>query len=487
MNPATRANPAYPSVSTRRRGAPPAGQRGAATLVVVLILLFAMTLIVLAMGRVGLVEQTISGNEQRALKAINAAEAGLEYGMTWLAENFVDASVASSWPNNAPYTGTPLPTDSTFWTSTSNAGILWVPNNVTPGSGEQYDVRVVIDDAGTSGTTPETPYIRVASYARDTNDNSVTAAVQQYAAKTSAGTAESGGAPPLAMNGCFDSTPGGTPKVYPCTTAGTAFPNESIRTGPWAMTLAECVSDESLHESLRGTKADPQGLCRTTTPPDPADCPDLAGGSQEAPLALHDGDVNPTLSGTDAAWNAVFPNLTKEEFKNLAEYEKELMAAGAMTVAERNFIYFDSGDPRSDDPADWGFNNDDWTKDLGTGNTDDIGTIDESGSPCGTIEPRLAKHPVVLYFGNGGSTSSACPTLNGTVIIWGVVYYENCDDDGPGWGAGTVFGTVAVEGNLDMLTADGTLCCIENSTGGVASDDRIYSTLVRVPGTWSDL
>jgi len=50
-------------------------------LAISLVLLIGLTLIVLALGRVGLQEQIITGNEQRALKVHDAAEAGVEYGM----------------------------------------------------------------------------------------------------------------------------------------------------------------------------------------------------------------------------------------------------------------------------------------------------------------------------------------------------------------------------------------------------------------------
>lgn len=461
-------------------------QDGAVSLIVVLVLLIALTLIVLAMGRVGVQEEIVSGNEQRSHKAMEAAEAGLEYGMSWLDDELVGADSEHLYYTT---TNPSIPNDCACWPKT-----LSVPNDVTPGSGETYNVSVTITPQGsgasytpyTTGpygcqstcttcpipsdpsnpclTTIPSPYLQVVSTAFDANDVSVTATVQQYAAKTSSGTAESGGAPPLVINGCLEDGTG-NPQIHPC--SGGSYSGQAAFVGTEALVAPNCAPD------------DPDGIC-----PDPrhtTTCPD---SSHMPHTELNGGTVTDPLSGTDAAWDSLFPNMSKEEFKDLADYENDLMAAGVMTNAERNFIYIDSVDSRADSASDWGFNSNHWALNLGTGNVPDSEI--NGGHRCGTTTPRVAEHPVVLYFGNGGNASGYCPKINASTIIWGVVYFEGCADDGNGWGGGHIFGTAAMDSDVEKINSNTAFCCTEKA-GGRASDDRIYSTLVRVPGTWNDL
>ena len=69
---------------------PKTGQRGAATLLISLVLLIAMTLVTLTTTRSGMMEQQIVANDIRAREAQEAAEAGLEYGIAWASENDID-------------------------------------------------------------------------------------------------------------------------------------------------------------------------------------------------------------------------------------------------------------------------------------------------------------------------------------------------------------------------------------------------------------
>lgn len=59
-------------------------QEGAATLLVSLILLIAVTLIVIVTSRSAVMEQRISANEVRAKSAFEAAQAGLEFGISYM-------------------------------------------------------------------------------------------------------------------------------------------------------------------------------------------------------------------------------------------------------------------------------------------------------------------------------------------------------------------------------------------------------------------
>ncbi|OGT18947.1 MAG: hypothetical protein A2V90_03080 [Gammaproteobacteria bacterium RBG_16_57_12] len=64
------------------RLAPPGTQRGAATLVTAVVLLFALSLITVYAAQIGVIEQRISANDYRSKQAIEQAQAGLEQGIT---------------------------------------------------------------------------------------------------------------------------------------------------------------------------------------------------------------------------------------------------------------------------------------------------------------------------------------------------------------------------------------------------------------------
>jgi len=74
-------------------------QQGAATLLVSIVLLIAITLITLFAARVGVMDQRISGNELRHKEAFSSAEAGLEQAAAYLDANPIlhDGSVSDGW------------------------------------------------------------------------------------------------------------------------------------------------------------------------------------------------------------------------------------------------------------------------------------------------------------------------------------------------------------------------------------------------------
>jgi hypothetical protein len=446
----------------RRSCVPHAPQRGAASLFVVLVLLLAMILIVLAMARVGVQEQAISASDQRADKAINAAQAGLEYGMTWLTKHFSDAMTNESWPNNGPFSGsltsppTPENIDSIFSLSDSTAGLLEVPNDVIPSAGERYVVRVVMVDIGT-GTPRKEPYIQVTSYARDFNDPSVTSTVRQYAIAAEIPLLQPDPWAPLTINGCFLNDTTGNPHIMAATPTGL-----SIWMGTSALTTAECPDPP-----------DPKGICR-----DPTD-PDWCPTTKQHPVLI--GTEENTLSGSTAAWDALFPHKGEEgrnRFKELADSEK------GMSVSERHFFYIDPVDKKAQTMTDFG-QGANWHLDLGSGNVALAEYDDGSEPPCGTTSPRYATDAVVLYFGSNAGKYDFCPNINGSTVIWGLVYYEGCAGGGQGFGGGHVFGAVAAESNVNKINSNTTVCGTDNVPAGLASDDWRNKTFARVPGTWS--
>ncbi len=74
-------------------------QRGAAVLLISVVLLIAVTLLIVYAARVGLLDQQISGNEYRHKEAFAKAEAGMEQAASFLRANPVlhDGDVADGW------------------------------------------------------------------------------------------------------------------------------------------------------------------------------------------------------------------------------------------------------------------------------------------------------------------------------------------------------------------------------------------------------
>jgi hypothetical protein len=468
----------------------PGRQGGAVSLLVVLVLLMALTLIVLAMGQVGVKEQIISGNDQRTRKVYDAADAGLEYGMAWLAENYSGTSSSlpygNSWSNGGETQPHGISDISTVFLASATSEGLLIPNDMTPGTGEQYEVRVVIDDDVTSASGDK--YIRVTSYARDFNDNSVNTAVEQLAAKTSNGTPGKGDSPPLVMNGCYNNKTTGTPDIYPSTEGD--YAGDAILAGDNAKACNDCQPADPgyLDCAAPDDGTDPAGMCTCTTNPD--NHLDFQNGDV---TASDDNDGNgPDQAGldhtdSDAAWDFLFPNFSKEEFKNRAAYERDLMNQGAMLKEERTYIFIAAAntDPRAETAADWGVSSGStWNVNLGSGTLPGNYT---PSKPCGTpghpgyTQPEPT-HTVILFFDD----TDGCRKLNNNVVIWGAVYFESCVGSGEGFGGGQVYGTVAVDSNMDTLNSAFHICGT-SSAGAISDDDKTNSVLVRVSGTWRQL
>ena len=75
-----------------QRGAPRRRQHGLATLVVVMLLLLVMALVAGYTNRNLFFEQRVSANQYRATQALEAAEAGLEWGLAMLSAGRIDAT-----------------------------------------------------------------------------------------------------------------------------------------------------------------------------------------------------------------------------------------------------------------------------------------------------------------------------------------------------------------------------------------------------------
>jgi len=77
-------------------------QKGAATLLIAVVLLFILTVVTIYAAKVGLQDQKISGNDYRSKTAFAAAQAGIDYGEAFIQENtgtFTSAGVMTTCPD----------------------------------------------------------------------------------------------------------------------------------------------------------------------------------------------------------------------------------------------------------------------------------------------------------------------------------------------------------------------------------------------------
>lgn len=142
-----------------------AKQRGAVTLLVVLILLIGMTMLSLTTLRTGMVEQQITGNDMRAREAFEGSEAGIEYGLAYLTNNS---------GNYSNYNGL-------SWTTTSILPIcVGFQCSNPPASGNIGSGNFSYTPNITYKRVPASDYIRVVSASTETNDNTIKATNEQY-------------------------------------------------------------------------------------------------------------------------------------------------------------------------------------------------------------------------------------------------------------------------------------------------------------------
>ena len=173
--------------------AKPDRQRGVATLLVSLVILISMTVLTFAVARTGLMEQKISANEARAKETLEAAEAALEYGVAWLAENNV-----TNWTPAAGNKETASPTAA--------------PPEINVGN-FSYNISVSYERDATTDDLKK--YTLITASATEANDSSITMTLSQYAYQVNV-LNEGGGAnpAPLVMDGCLSNV-GGTPDIWP--------------------------------------------------------------------------------------------------------------------------------------------------------------------------------------------------------------------------------------------------------------------------------
>lgn len=92
---------------------------------------------------------------------------------------------------------------------------------------------------------------------------------------------------------------------------------------------------------------------------------------------------------------------------------------------------------------------------------------------------------VILFF----SKEYGCPTINGgagapVIEIYGLVFIDTPDCDLSGWGQVKIYGTLAVNGDLNKFNANVELHDRDLDT--FAGSDSPYTVTSLIPGTWRD-
>lgn len=143
---------------------------------------------------------------------------------------------------------------------------------------------------------------------------------------------------------------------------------------------------------------------------------------------------------TGDAWSFVFPNTTKAQMKAAADFEK---------------IYYYDAAFQPPNP---------WHTSIGT-----------------------ASNPVILIF----DTGAGCPTINGNVAIYGLVYFANaCVDNG--WGGVEIHGSMVADGTITKLNANAefTGWSVSSGTGVITlpptTTTSTAQTFAKLAASWRD-
>lgn len=175
---------------------------GAATLLMSLIILLSLTVIAMTGGKSARMEQMVSANEYRALEAFHGAEAGLEYGIRWLASN-----------------------KPTWVSGTCTQNVTMAAPAVVADNGYIYNQTVTF-----CRNTATRDYVRVGVTSVAAQDAAITATVQQYVRPNtilSPGFALD--TPPMVVNGCVHGITG-TPDIYPGAVGGIGLATSQANT-----------------------------------------------------------------------------------------------------------------------------------------------------------------------------------------------------------------------------------------------------------------
>jgi Tfp pilus assembly protein PilX len=409
-------------------------QKGAAALLLVVVLSLVMGAMSLTTTTVGVMEQRVAGNDLRAREAQEAAQAGLDYGMAWAGKEELP------WgdTNRLEYSG-----------STSE---LTLPTITGSSTGESYSIRLVYARENAGST-----YIRITSNSTGTSDSSIAAMAEAVIRPLGILSRTGASAPPLVMGGCMQGTTG-TPAIYPKWTDrdndGVRDPNE------WIDTNGDDIQDpgEWTDTNGNGNVDNEMGVAIATSQPllrdiDGDICLDYCGPGKgkgvcdpevdpgRPHLDLNSGttrnNLRPPISplSPPSIWNYYF-DITPTQFR--------VNASTTLSTTGGSYWISDSGN---------------WSN--GTYGSED--------------------NPVTIVFENG------CPKPGGNTTVYGVLFFfDDSDCDMNGWGNVTVYGSLGVTGGVKKMNANLTIHDFGTLSNGGRSMNPQQLAGRLIPGTWKD-
>ena len=181
-------------------------QKGVATLFITLILSIISLLAVLSVSQTGVLDQKNSANDLRSKEAFQAAEAGLDFGISWAKSNDLDLSLNESLTCSE---GDALPCPSGSWPTIESS-------NST--SSETYNFNITyIQGAET---------LKVRSVALAVSDTTITSSVEAHV-KQSRMSLGDVNPPTLVSAGCITQAPTGNPSMFLLSSSNDAIVNAS--------------------------------------------------------------------------------------------------------------------------------------------------------------------------------------------------------------------------------------------------------------------
>jgi hypothetical protein len=160
------------------------------------------------------------------------------------------------------------------------------------------------------------------------------------------------------------------------------------------------------------------------------------------------------LPSPQSLWDTIFgPDFAEADLKALQELVPEMV------------MFIDASYPYDPVQPTFGVN---WHTDVGT-----------------------ATQPVIIYVAAGHADS--CMSINGSTVIYGLVYYADPGCTSNGFGGGEIYGTLAKAGDMSKLNSNTEIHGMEldfgGDSGGTSTSIDIGVTVpqfTEVPGSWRD-
>jgi hypothetical protein len=361
-----------------------------ATLIVVIILLLILAIMALMVGRKGLMEQQMTGNDIRSKEVQEAAEAGLEFGVAWAASNSI------------PWVGNSL-----ICPGAAGCPVMADINATT--TGEQYTLTQLVYSR--SSATSE--YIRVTALANGGaagGDNSIEANASVYIKPGSLLSSEGSLPPPLVTSGCMTFSTG-TPDIY---SSWNDIDGDGIR-DPGEM-------GEAIITSQPETDPSSGSMCLDYCGPGGgnADCSNTDNAHSH--VDLHNGTLTNNETFPDKFSNPADADPITGPGGTIWEYyfdvtPSQYQAAASSTLSKAGGAYY---------------------------------VTSSSNWPGGTY--GSPDNPVVAVFANGCPKPNGNTTFYG--IIFMMDTNACVSDGMNGWGNVTVYGSIGVTGGIHQLNAN---------------------------------